>query len=597
MQMIFGHGKNYHPVTLEERALIGDFLKQNLLNADIPTSIFLIRMNRYLSREKNFAPPFSSLITTQTLLEKTVKEPEIKSLIYAEYISELAQRKEENPSYIPSSVELDLLIEGIAWVGFHPLSDKHIDTQRVWEMEAARNLYGDAMKKRLLVAGAPNFELLNGIQRAVLEKETAAAWELVPESSSLFRSNDKEFVLFDPIEGSYRCGFRATTLPEKITSSDDFRDVFTGDYTAQLIKAGLYKVIFKGEEYLISHEQEKITIQKHYNKAWWQLSQPPTREYFQLPSSKQHTCWHSLAKNEILLFDKNTATPEYRVSLKGTPAGTLTEAPLQRISDGSILGKNTLHFGDFEKPAFVHEWYSPKTKKLIEVDLPRFNLTFTPSSKKPEDLYCTQFPGWKLDKNRDVPSLGSCNYGLVLVNDQGKRKVILPNQELKALAKKDSVASAIDREQKSLRGKRGESQYFAYTLDTAGGLKPDHEAKCANLFLAKTLLAHRNYDEAARILYRYGNKLGPYTQEELGHLQQIASMQKLNGDASGNCSAVALYAAILALNNEAVDNWAKKSPEIVSEIYAKYLNLFSHVTAIKLSREQEISLIKDLKSA
>ena len=605
MQMLFGHGRHNLAVTHNEGVILGKFLRSHLATAeisiDISTSVFLIRLNRYLAREANFIPPFSSLDKTRDLLQKRPLKPEDESLIYAEYISALGELKERDSRSRPNSEELAMLLQAIAWIGVYPVPLKYSSAQIIWEMEASRNLYFSVIKEGLLLHGQPNHTLLNKIREVVLGNAGELScvredvWSLVEGTSIMFRSNDEYVAIFDPIQGTLNCHYHPTTLPECITSQNSFKKIFSGTFSAIFITIGVYKVLFRGVEYFLRYSTAgELCIQKKQDAEWWQhvFHKLPPRvlasDYFD-----KYLCWQRLSTQELRFLHQETGEHEYSILL----TESVTDLSFERLSDGAILGNPSTTFAHFEDSSYIHEWYDPVSKQLVELELPRFDLSFKPSPIDPRDLYCTQFPGWKfrdkIDGQHEVPVLGACNYALILTNDTGERKVVLPNQKIGAPQKKDVLACAFARDQSLSNGKHPSCQYFTFTLNKAGELIPDHNIQSAYLFLAKTLLAHREYEYAAKILLRFGDKLCAYTEEELEHLEQLASMEKITGDSSGNGIALSLYAATLAYNNEAEHSWVKENPQEIVSLYWKYLNLFNHVTTIKLTSEQEISLIKD----
>ncbi|MEI8365202.1 MAG: DUF3638 domain-containing protein [Parachlamydiaceae bacterium] len=598
MQMVFGHRKGYARISKNEGDLLGHFLTENLKLAlesknNVSTAIFLIRMNRYLSLAENFNPIFLSLDKIQGILENKTMDPEIKSLAFAEYISALGALKEKNPQYQLSKDQLGLLLKGIAWIGLNPLAKNEANSRVIWEMEATRNLYFSDIKEHLTPEGKPNNDVLNAIRKSVVPTASDTIWDLVQGSSLLLKSNDDHSAYFDPVKGFFSDRSSFMTLPQQISSNRLFKKIFTGDYKAQFVEPDVYRITYQNEEYLVFDKKGSLECNKKYNDNWWQYS--TSYKYINMEYKEwcldNQTLWVNVETKEMLIFNQETGALEYTIPYS---ADDNKSDPLKRASDGLILGDQSLHLGDFEEKFRISEWYDPKTKKLAEVELPRFNLSFKPFESNPNDLYCTQLPGWKLDKNRNVSALGSCNYALALVNNKGERRILLPNQLFHSSGEKDVLASKVTRSQEAT--KKCAYNYFCFDLNEKGEFQLNHNSQAANLLLTKTLLAHRQYDEAARILYRFGKKLTAYTDEELEHLVQIASMEELNGDLSGNSRAIALYACFLALNNGGKDNYVKENPEKIAALFGKYLDLYRHITAIKLSKSEEISLIKDLKA-
>ena len=101
-----------------------------------------------------------------------------------------------------------------------------------------------------------------------------------------------------------------------------------------------------------------------------------------------------------------------------------------RLDDEARLAKGSKLLTAFESPQYIHEWYD-RVGKLKEIELPRFKLSFS-YDQATEKLRCKQFPDYTINFDATVAEMGAHHHFILLENGEGRRKLILPQQELKA---------------------------------------------------------------------------------------------------------------------------------------------------------------------
>ena len=149
---------------------------------------------------------------------------------------------------------------------------------------------------------------------------------------------------------------------------------------------------------------------------------------------------------DILAIDKNTGQIGY--CLKGTQVKLRYETlppdsssfkihEIIHVGDGLKISQPSAWLRDLEDPAYILEEYDD-TPALKKIELPRFNLSFTPDPNHPQKWLCFQVPNFYLKQPLEtVRSLGRFPHYLCLVNDKGDRKVIIPWQPFKAPEQKE----------------------------------------------------------------------------------------------------------------------------------------------------------------
>ncbi len=248
------------------------------------------------------------------------------------------------------------------------------------------------------------------------------------------------------------------------------------------------------------------------------------------------------------------------------------------------LGKPKTLFDQFENLSFCEYWYD-SNDTLKSIILPRFALSFSYDQSK-NRLLSKEYPGFFLEKNQSTPYFRKDF--ILLVNDQGEKKLLLPDQNLNAPSKKEVLLPAFEREKELYNDVKTRFHHFPYEINSKGDFIAS--SREGYFHLIEALAADQKYGEAAYYLKRYGTKLSAYTPDEAKRLKKIARVSSITGDNSGEQLSIALYAANMLKNNPVkidIDS-------LLLTIYPKYLDHYQQITTLRLPADQERRLVKNL---
>lgn len=259
------------------------------------------------------------------------------------------------------------------------------------------------------------------------------------------------------------------------------------------------------------------------------------------------------------------------------------------------LGKPSSLFASFEDPSYIHEWYDLEGN-LKKIELPRFNLSFRPSPQNSKILICEQFPTYMLNTTESVKKLGVHHHYILIEDANKRRKLILPQQNLKAPEKKEVLLPRYELDRCLKREELDPQKYFVFDVQKNETLFS--KSREANLYLAEVLTAAQEYNKAAYYLKRFGSKLSAYTPQESQILKNLAGIDQITGDKSGNGTILQLYAGFLRFKNSLSHHQELPDDEVeaMEEHYDRYINHYHSVTVFKLQSEEEVFLLKTFLS-
>jgi hypothetical protein len=595
----FGHIQEVKLNSINESApAMLNFLKKQLVywqeQNDKLTVVFILRMGRYFNRYQAFD---QQLPDEGPMLKKNLENadltPEEKSLIYAEQIAYFGEKS------LLSSEELTDLLIGSIWISEASIPLRWKDPKTEWEAQRAIHTHSKAIENHILPNGKPNEKVLQDIYRAVRDDAPPVGWKALNQTGEAARILSTNNDYFEPLKGRLLTLHKETYLPLEIREVQDFQQLFPGQCKGKALPGDVYTFTdIYGNSVVIKKTQNDLLIEQERKGKWYRYapstSSSQLRNVYVSPNvfltldnfSLTNTCmvWHAIQDpSELILVKQGTDKEAYRVEIQ---AGVLLV--LERLSDGSRLGKPSSLFSHIEAEAFIHEWYDGK-ECLREIELPRFGLSFKPDAENPTQLDCCQYPGWAVSMDQNFAALGTCNYFLVLTNREGNKRVLIPDQELKAPLNYEVLVPLLERKQFLEHNAKANFSYFIYEIDSDQFLKtPSREGY---LHLIETLAVHQEYEQAANYLRAYGEKLSPYSPQEYRRLQKICQISTITGDCSGEQNGIALYAAYLLETNPA---HTKESIGLLFELYKNYLIHFKDTTALKLKKEEEVRIVKNL---
>ena len=569
---------------------IFSFLTKQMTSAhneeDVKSQVFLQRMGRYFRRYECAAPDKTDDLLHLLTLEKT--SPEEKSLIYAELAAALGERS------TLTDKEATLLLKATAWIEHAPIPTHWKDPKTAYDIENALCKHAEALSKLLLPEGIPNTPLLNEIYILINEKLPPAdlTWESIHTEgmSPRFSSNYKDF--YDLMSRRLITIGLEGYIPLDIRDQLYFKELFPHQVKGIALSNDVYEFTHEGNRVIVRKTELGLSFELYTKEGQWlrlipndqltsvgnqTVTSPLESRYL---ADKYHV-WHSITDpTKIFLFDKKTNTKTHEI---GYYSGYV--AMILRLSDYAVLHKASGLLAHFEDPSYIQEWY--KGDKRIEVELPRFNLSFTPDDMG--RLECKQHPGFFLSEDPNLHAIGECKYALILKDKDGKIRVLLPNQHLEKPPSLESLEPKFIRNQALKKGETADFTYFTYNLTSNGHL--ECSSKEGYFTLAQTLAVHHDYKKAAYYLRNYGKKLSAYSPNEIQALEEIVKISSITGDKSGEQGAIALYATYLLATNKI------RSPDAIKalpDLYTQYLLRLSNITALRLSTDEELHILKSL---
>lgn len=582
---------------------------------EIQGCIFLLQCQRFLRTYDTAFP--DALPKLKQLLLRAALEPEEKSVIYAELIANLAHRESEDLQ----PEDIAHLIAGIAYLKDNPVPNKWQEMLTQNDVNRAPNLHANAIRDYLCPDGVPDQNHLNEILKTLNPALGAQTWIQQPGQSTgtNFASTDGNYRLW-ALDGIFIDSANpGTILPVEIRHHPHFRRLFPGIETARRISKDVFSFQDQNHcETRISYiaETGSLRIDQQIAGAWAFFIPPETfiheeedkatgeKKVISSLSSRYlaQNCshWRNYSDpSRILLRNFSTGRVDYEALVKEQTVwlrnvwinGIATIAPkeyqiteVRECRHGWRLGTPSNLCEAFEDPAYIHEWYNAQNQ-VQKVELPRYSLTFS----RENDGACEQFPGYTIANNQTVAQLGTYSHFLVLQNEEGKKKVLLPCHDFSPSNKKEIFEARFDINEELEKGNFSPQRFFAYDFNED---RLSSRSLEANLYLVQALLAVQEYEAAAYYLKQHGNKISMYSARETQMLIQISNQKAATGDCDANACAIRAYAGYLLLKNDA--NYHQRHLRafgIIKKNCQEYLDLYRNATVLKLKAHEEILLL------
>nr|MBA3603390.1 hypothetical protein [Parachlamydiaceae bacterium] len=535
------------------------------------------------------------------LLEKKGLEIEEKSVIYAELIASLSKKKQLGLN------EVFELLAGTAFLQENPVQAKWSCPQTNKEVRDAIHIHAKSIHSGLIDSlGKPNVGLLNSLALN-LKGQEEQSWEVVEVMGEFphFISNGEPSITYFPLIGRFVKKDSKVLLPTDIRQHPHFRQLFKEVNESSAKGANLYEFTSSSGFKTLLRKQGDVLIIEQLRGADWYRFIP--REAFLKKNDYRKKPLKSILRSRHLVHNFN-----HWQAIKGSNIiivdPTLDKCfaiaysdwfgveYIERSSDRLFLGKAQSMLKNIEESSFIHEWYQEQDGQLKEIELPRFGLSFTYDSNQSR-IYADQFAeeGYFLSAEQYIPTLGAFTHFLLIENDAGQKKALIPNQWLQKLSSspdQEALSPKYSIDQNLAPEKAFKQSYSLFTVNSEGKLVS--ESKKANLFLAYILSAMQEYEQAAELLRKHAPKLNRYNKDEEILLTNIIALGKITGDHSGNGIAARLYASYLLIKNQAdhkhtVDEKLKKN---LVPLLNDYLSHYCNITDLKLTKQEETFLVK-----
>ncbi len=571
-----------------------------------------------------------SSLKLQALLKRQGLEPEQKSAIYAELLAGFAGKKQLTDD------ELFHLSVGHTYLIENPLPSKWRDPVTFGETGVAFNLHVEALRSKFHNAdGTPNQPFLTQVVAAMRPKAEAYVWKKIEGSGKelAFATSDDK-IHFMPRLGRLISPGSVVQLPMQIRQHPDFVRLFPGVETAEIYPGGYRFLDSQQRETLVQFEEEKIIVDQKLtwgkrelwcrfvppsqllNKKWHQnviervicavfifLSKFITRLKPQLEQLRdklssgssiesalgsrhlvnQYSYWRSINDpTKLYGIDLKSGKQELEVVYKSNAIQSVKK------SDGALLKTPTTMLSSFEVSEYVQQW-SDRKGKTTKVELPRFGISFTPVNGRMSRLSCDQFPGFEVEQGAKVATFGSYPHYLILKNEKGERKLLLPKFTFKMVDPLKEYPDALKPTYKVERcleeGDVSALNYYSFDLK---GDKLDSPSRPANLYLANVLTHVSEKSQAIVYLKKLGQKLTAYTEEERQILSQLIESQKVTLSGEAAACALRAYAGFLLTKNCQDHHVENPLKEQIPQLYLAYLNVSHSSSILPFEKEEEL---------
>lgn len=558
------------------------FLKEN----NIQTAVFLLKMMRLCGEYCPNNPHYpETLNNLRSMLRTAGLSVEEKSVIYAELVSALSKKDILDPQDVE-----DLLI-GSSFLEKNPVPQKWMCPETDKNISQAVHIHASRISAALLNHNVPNQALLQKISKEIIDT-ALTNWKYMGNSGGFpkFANDGPPSIIYNPLNRRFSVE-NTVRLPREITENIQFKQLFKNYTHGYQVSEDLYELNQPaGTRTLLHLKGSELTIEQQRDGKWHRFM--PHQDFIDkkglcslncIPLAMNFDHWSPLDNPlEINLVDPKTNQTTYRFYL----TSNAEIAKIVRLSDGAVLGDPSGIVQTFESPLYVLEWY--KDGKLIDIELPRYDLTFTNKKGK---LYCNdeKYQGFFISQKQYLRSFGSYHHYLVLENEQGIRKVLIPEHYFEPLNDDKESLKPLTNINMNASPEFPKQSYMSFDVSKDGNLK-SHSRK-NNLFLAYIFLSAGEYAQAAKYLNKFGNKLSAYTEEEENILSLITNMDTINGDEHGNAISIRLYAHYLLLKN-CFDHNLPTSNKFKDLPLGDYLKKYHHITELKLKKHEELLLLK-----
>jgi hypothetical protein len=428
-------------------------------------------------------------------------------------------------------------------------------------------------------------------------RQTASGIELISQNGQF---------IYRPCTGVLKGVRESQTLPRNILENPQFQSVFPNPLQHIKVKNNVYKVWTAegGVYYIALGTNDRIAIQKKGadDNSWerycnlgfvfannrispdaFRRGTPVHGKFFE----KGYQGWIESTNPNIINF-REAGKPD--APFAPYHLDTRTGA-VHDIDRQLVLSKPSALLSRFEDSEYIHEWYSVRPSQLSVLELPRYQLAFTRNQDNPPPYESREFPGYYLRPNQRVPALGIYQEYLLLENDEGKQKILLPHVNDKKVDQHESLAPLYAFDFNSNVNEKQQRNFYSYDIDPEGF--PVGKTLESNLWLAKTFALVQKHRHAARILRASGEKITSYTDAERDVLNKILGLSGFNGDESGESIGITLYARyLLTRNKQLTEKLDANDIHPLCKVYNEYLSRLKNVTALPLKKHEELHLCR-----
>lgn len=598
--------KNYPPFAVK----LSEFVQFALSNfkdyGKVESVVFMLQISRLLEshvkyiRQQNpkafegINPVFSDVAKElRALLRLTSLSEEQKSIIHQALIASHLQ----DPLPLSDTAVEDILSSHFH-LNKHPIPSNMRIPYFQDDVEKTMLRSENSICSYLMTNSGQDFlsQLASDILKEPKSLSKWTAWEAVP----IYERDDGKCAL-NILEGRlYTQDAKPISLPFKVTHDSQYRTLFSKEYKARSLGYNTFE--FEDEQGNLNRieiRKEQILFFRQFEGQYFQFiphssllkegdQNQVTSSIGSLALVYNHEHWvNKEPLNKMLICKKGRPSPIYQsVNVK---EGLIS---LQKIASQKVLSNIYTKASDdikllarFEETAFTHVW-SNDLEQIDSIELSRFGLSFSIKEHNGNKIaLCNQVKGFRLAHKQYIPSLGIFKNYLVLENERGDKKVLLPQQAIREKLTKSALNPHImlDRLETSATP---QSYYVVDVHPQTGELHSKQTA--ANLYMGMLYLGVQDYARAQMFFEEKSKKLGAYTLEEQKVLEWAYGLQEKNQDESAHATALRLRIGLIRYKNaEKLDLSTGSLGREQKTTYESYLNLHNNVTTFKLSTFEE----------
>lgn len=557
-------------------------LDQNKLQ----TCLFLSRTLVHLESHFPEQIPHKSLDCLRRLL-KEASDPNQKSLIYYEILYAYTCQKElEGPQILE-------LLKATAFLKAHPLDRQSLDRTIDKKVRAVTFQHKEKISEFFKQPSSELRQYLIEVLQEFIPIQATTEFYLIKESEADLQLSCEGQIYF-PYSGEITGVNYGSALPEVLYSHfKNFDQIFPNRYDVKFDRGNYTFKDHKGQLVEIQIIGNDVQV-RHWIKG----------EVFRLLPSQKLTPLHQIGYLEFgcsaWQSEKNPATIylqsyadenlKFIINLRRKNRNDeQDEWELVSITQNGCEGNlYPSSYNIFESRDYILEIVNPNDRtQILQLNFVRFDLNFTQANGS---LYCQQFSGFKL-KAEPVKALGTFDNYLVIENELGQKKVLIPNHFFKRTTFEVLQASyGYERDALSLE----KQTYHIFDLESEGQLISTKQESL--LFLANIMQINQEYGACQNLLNQIGPGLGQFSPHEVKSLRQMFEVDYITGDQSPLAIANSMKAGIYLHKNALLHTKepAEVPPNLIHK-YHLYLNKLKKIgSPFRLSQEEEEYLLSQI---
>lgn len=552
---------------------------------------------------------FLEAIAKAESLSKTAASQQDLSVLHAAFLAAFSGRIGDS-IFSPSKELLKNLLKSRQFLIQYPLEKESQNERRDQAIKEAL-FYLQGKLEYLWKTDKERDDLLNAFITQMGKVPYANGWRANPKFP-IFSTLDNAFQI-NISTGDILCLKDQTLLqkvPQVILGNESFNIVFGAKKNGLLCKVltpTLFEIQDQDYLYRVRNEADgKVALFRQFGtpKEWFKFVHDiPQKE--QAPSAimSAHESWVSVDNNNspqtIYFVDSATKAPIYiRKDNRIFKIARNKSLDWQYVNiqnaKGSKFDSAYQFLTHFENDRHIHLWHHNLEKKL-HLELLRYGLNFDLDlSQEPIRWASREYPQYFLSPVQSLPILGNLQGALLLQNQKGEKKVLIPNR---AIDENGFEGNSLNFPVSFWHETSGNPPYFEYSVTDKGALLPNNFF--SRVHLAFIFLTQSRYQEAFSLLNSAFIEIQerPLTADEVFALKRLTQLKR---DLWGEAIAVRLRGHYLLEKNRRLFGNEGPLNEVEAVVVYKrleeelklYYDHMGNVGSVSLQEFEEAVLIK-----